>query len=253
MKVALLQTDIAWADPAANLAYLDGAFANYPGMDLYVLPEMFTTGFATVPEGIAEEAPSSSLEWMKRKARELDAAIAGSIALHVDGSYRNRFYFVKPDGDVVYYDKHHLFTYGGEHKLFTAGDEQVVVSWRGWRFRLVVCYDLRFPLWCRNRDEYDVLICVANWPSVRQLALDTLFRARAIENQCYLLGVNRVGKDPACVYAGGTAVIHPYGDTLAGVASGQVGVAVAELDKSMLESYRNRFPVLQDADPFKFQ
>ena len=212
MKVILLQTDICWADPAANVAYMDKLIsAHAQGTDLFVLPEMFSTGFCTSPEGIAESSDSATLRWMKQKAAERNCAIAGSVSVEENGKFYNRFYFVHPDGNVQWYNKKHLFTYGGEDKHYTAGQERVVVNFRGVRFLLEVCYDLRFPVWSRNRGDYDAAIYVASWPSPRVEAWKALLRARAIENQCYVLGVNRVGKDPYCEYSGGTAGIDPYG------------------------------------------
>ncbi len=250
MKAALVQYDIVWADPAENRRRLDVVLDGLKPVDLVVLPEMFSTGFATQPEGVAEEAPSETLEWMKEKARKMDCAVAGSVALHENGQYFNRFWFVKPDGEVTSYDKHHLFTYSGEHLRFTRGEERVVVEWRGFRFLLNVCYDLRFPVWSRNRKDYDAAIYVASWPSVRQYPWDTLLRARAIENQCYVIGVNRVGKDPSCEYGGGTAVIDPYGAALTACVPGAEQILVTDLDMAVLEAFRAKFPVLDDADPF---
>ena len=250
MKTALVQYDIVWADPEANRSRLDALLETLPQVDLVVLPEMFSTGFATQPEGVAEEAPSATLGWMKAKARTMDCAIAGSVALHENGGYFNRFWFVKPSGEVAAYDKHHLFTYGGEHHRFTRGSDRVVVEWRGFRFLLNVCYDLRFPVWSRNRKDYDAAIYVASWPSVRQYPWDTLLRARAIENQCFVLGVNRVGKDPSCEYAGGTAAVDPYGATLTACVPGAEQVLVTDLDMSVLDAFRAKFPVLDDADDF---
>lgn len=252
MRVVLFQMDIAWADPARNWARLDEAIARHPGADLYVLPEMFSTGFATQPQGIAEEAPCATLDWMKRKAAETGAALYGSVALHEEGRYYNRGYFVKPDGEVSVYNKHHLFTHGGEHEYFTAGESRTVVEWKGVRFLLSVCYDLRFPVWLRCKDDYDVIICVANWPTPRQMNFDVLLRARAIENQCYVLGVNRVGTDgPGLDYTGGTALIHPFGQVLERCEDRTEGEIDAELDMTPLVSGRERFPVLADADPFE--
>ena len=253
MKTALVQYDIVWADPAANRRRLDTLLESIPEVDLIVLPEMFSTGFATQPEGVAEESPSVTLEWMKAKAREKDCAVAGSVALHEGGNFYNRFWFVKPDGEVTAYDKHHLFTYSGEHHRFTRGEERVVVEWRGFRFLLNVCYDLRFPVWSRNRKDYDAAIYVASWPSVRQFPWDTLLRARAIENQCYVLGVNRVGKDPSCVYAGGTAAVDPYGATLTACVPGAEQILVTDLDMGVLEAFRAKFPVLDDAEDFEIK
>lgn len=251
MKVILLQTDICWADPAANVAYMDKLIsAHAQGTDLFVLPEMFSTGFCTSPEGIAESSDSATLRWMKQKAAERNCAIAGSVSVEENGKFYNRFYFVHPDGNVQWYNKKHLFTYGGEDKHYTAGQERVVVNFRGVRFLLEVCYDLRFPVWSRNRGDYDAAIYVASWPSPRVEAWKALLRARAIENQCYVLGVNRVGRDPYCEYSGGTAGIDPYGKTLSACADGEEGFAEVVIDMEELQSFRKKFPVLNDADSF---
>lgn len=306
MRVVLLQRSLAWGDPEANLSHLDQALDNNPGADLYVLPEMFTTGFATLPDANVEEEPSKGLAWMKAAANRTGAAIAGSIALRTAEGCRNRFYFVKPeipgqagddgmtgcnkkagedgkvgsdgaagdegkignegatqedgkvgndgaDGSVTIYDKRHLFTYGGEQERFSAGHERVITEWRGWRFLLTVCYDLRFPIWLRNRDDYDAIICVANWPDKRRYHWDTLLRARAIENQCYVLGVNRVGEDPVCVYDGGTILLDPYGNPVASCPDSTQCECSGELDMKMIQDYRAKFPVLEDADIFELK
>ena len=247
MKTTILQRDIKWGDPKANIQRADEAISRNAGSDLYVLPEMFSTGFCTSPEGIAER-DDTTLQWMKSKASEIDAAIAGSIAVEEDGKYYNRFYFVKPDGEVTHYDKKHLFTYGGEHLRFTAGEERVVVEWRGVRILLEVCYDLRFPIWARNRGDYDMILYVASWPTPRVGAWSALLVARAIENQCYVAGVNRVGNDPACEYCGGSVIIDPYGVTIAECEISQESEATAEIDMAALEAFRKKFPVLLDAD-----
>ena len=250
MRITVLQRDIEWANPALNVQRADEAINRHPGSDLYVLPEMFSTGFCTHPEGIAGSTGNDTLEWMKRKASEADAAIAGSIAVTEDGKYYNRFYFVKPDGSVAQYDKKHLFTYGGEHHRFTAGHERVVVAWRGVRFLLEICYDLRFPVWARNRGDYDMILYVANWPVPRASVWSALLVARAIENQCYVAGVNRVGTDPSCEYHGGSVIIDPYGRTIASCAAGEECEATAEVDMEKLMAFREKFPVLDDADNF---
>ena len=162
----------------------------------------------------------------------------------------NRFFFVKPDGSVTRYDKRHLFTYGGEKDRFSGGDERVVVAWRGFRFLLLVCYDLRFPVWMRNRNDYDAILLVANWPVVRQDAWKTLVKARAIENQCFVAGVNRVGSDPVCEYLGGSTLYNPFGEPLARCQDGKESIATGKLSMAMLEEYRSKFPVLEDADDF---
>ncbi len=251
MKITLLQRDITWANPVLNVQRADEAINRNPGADLYVLPEMFSTGFCTHPEGIAESMESDSLQWMKRKAAETNAAIAGSIAVMQNGLYYNRFYFVKPDGSVTHYDKKHLFSYGGEHHRFTAGQERVVVEFRGVRILLEVCYDLRFPVWARNRGDYDLILYVASWPTPRVEAWSALLVARAIENQCYVAGVNRVGTDPNCEYCGGTVLIDPYGRTLAACAMNEECEISGEIDMPALEAFREKFPVLGDADDFE--
>lgn len=252
MKVVLVQQDIVWGDPQANHAHLETILSSHRGADLYVLPEMFSTGFATSPQGIAEEDPFPSLAWMKKMSAEYDAAFAGSIAIRDEDSFRNRFYFVKPSGDVTIYDKHHLFTYGGEPRYFTPGDRRVDVEFRGVRFRLTVCYDIRFPLWCRNCGDYDALICIASWPDRRQSNLDALLVGRAVENQCYVLGVNRVGSDAASLhYTGGTVIIDPWGNDVSRTVYGEEGVIEADLDMEKLGEFRKSFPVLEDADKFE--
>jgi predicted amidohydrolase len=248
MRVTILQRDIAWANPSLNIERLNQAIDRNPGADLYVLPEMFSTGFCTEPQGIAEGNNSLSLRWMTEKAAATNAAIAGSIAVEEDGHYYNRFYFVKPDSEVTSYDKHHLFTYGGEHLRFTAGNKRKIVELRGVRIMLQICYDLRFPIWVRNRGDYDMILYVASWPTPRVAAWSALLVARAIENQCYVVGVNRVGEDPACKYCGGSVVIDPYGRRIASCEDNTEMEASADIDMEALEAFREKFPVLRDAD-----
>lgn len=252
MTVTLVQTDIQWGNPLANKTEVENLLKDVQQSDLYVLPEMFTTGFATDPDGIAE-ADDSTLQWMKGMAANYDAAFAGSVALKTDGGYRNRLYFVKPDGEVSFYDKRHLFTYGGEDKRYTAGEERTIVEWRGVKFLLQVCYDLRFPVFARNsvRDceaAYDVAIYVANWPESRRRVWDVLLQARAMENQCYVIGVNRVGDDNLCHYNGGTILIDAYGKTVVKAQDDAQQCVSASLDMERLKGFRKKFPVLYDAD-----
>lgn len=247
MKISIVQQDIVWADVQENIRRADAAIDSKPGADLYVLPEMFSTGFCTVPEGIAE-TDGVTLQWMKAKAAQVNAAIAGSVAVNEDGKFYNRFYFVKPDGAVTYYDKKHLFTYGGEHERFTAGNERAVVEFRGVRILLEVCYDLRFPIWSRNHGDYDMILYVASWPTVRVAAWKSLLVARAIENQCYVAGVNRVGNDPSNEYSGASMVVDPYGKIIAACDDGVEMSAEADVDMEMLEAFRAKFPVLNDSD-----
>jgi predicted amidohydrolase len=248
MKISIIQQDIVWAEVTENIRKVDSIIDSLPQADIYILPEMFSTGFCTVPDGIAEEAEGQTLQWMKAKSSQINAAIAGSLAVKEQGQYYNRFYFVQPDGTVHHYDKKHLFTYGGEHEHFTAGNERVVVEFRGVRILLEICYDLRFPIWSRNHGDYDMIFYVASWPSVRMGAWKSLLVARAIENQCYVAGVNRVGKDPSNEYAGGSMVVDPYGKIIAECEDGVEMSASAEIDMDMLEAFRAKFPVLNDSD-----
>ena len=218
MKVTLIQMDIVWETAWKNRETAERLMLSAEKSDIYVLPEMWNTGVTTEPQGVAESEDGETLQWMRQMANRLDAAVAGSVAVKCgDGTFRNRLYFMKPDSptplsgknNCQFYDKHHLFSYGGETENYTPGNEQVTVEWRGIRFRLCICYDLRFPLWLRNRDDYDVLICVASWPEARTHAWNVLLCARAIENQCYVLGVNRIGKDPSVSIAGELPLLTP--------------------------------------------
>ncbi|MBQ3630914.1 MAG: nitrilase family protein [Prevotella sp.] len=245
MRIALLQMDLAWNRPAENIRHAD-ALASAQPCDLYVLPEMWATGFVVEPEGVVDdENRSEALAWMRRFAHEHQCALSGSLAVRVaDGSYRNRHYFVTPDS-CIFYDKHHLFTHGGEHRRYTAGQQAVVAEWQGCRFMLQTCYDLRFPVFARYGragNTYDVLVYVASWPASRQLAWDTLIRARAIENQCYVLAVNREGSDPQTSYQGGSAIVDPLGRTVG------ESCCVVDVDLQELPLLRSRFRVLDDRD-----
>ena len=252
MKVAILQTNIEWGRPEENIRQAERLMTWEPDADLYVLPEMWSTGFATEPEGIAEEEASSvALAWMKSKAKDLNCAICGSLAIHVDGTYRNRHYFVDGrNGMVKHYDKHHLFTYGHEDQYYTAGDRHTIVDYEGFRFLLLTCYDLRFPVWSRYSDAYpyDAIICVANWPESRQNAWQILTRARAIENQAYLIGCNRVGNDSYNHYRGCSAIISPIGKTLARCKQNDPDTASFLLDLVSLRHKREKFRVLEERD-----
>ena len=293
MKVTLLQRDILWADPEGNARLNAEIMEKTPGTDLFLLPEMFSTGFATSPDGIAEELDGKgecfTLRWMMQKARQLNCAIAGSVAVKeragrglnsgaeqtrgvhskaesaggellcgdADGvgcRFFNRLYFVTPE-NVFSYDKHHLFTYGGETKRYNAGQEKVIVFWRGVKILLQVCYDVRFPVYVRNTmeegvPEYDAIIYVASWPAKRVPTWKKLLPARAIENQCYVLAVNRVGSDPACDYIGGTMVIDAMGNVVDSCPDAEETSISVDLDMDALNRFRKKFPVLEDADKF---
>ena len=254
MKVAILQTDIEWGRPEENIRKAEQLMAQEPDADLYVLPEMWSTGFATEPEGIAEEEASSvALAWMKAMAKQQQCAICGSLAVHVGDSYRNRHYFVDGRKEVVtHYDKHHLFTYGHENDYYTPGDSHTVVDYEGFRFLLVTCYDLRFPMWSRYSEQhpYDAIISVANWPESRQNAWHILTRSRAIENQAFLIGCNRVGDDSYNHYRGCSAIISPIGKTLACCRPNVADTASYLLDLQSLEHKRTKFKVLEERDNY---
>ena len=201
MKITIIQANTHWTAYKSNASDIEKIISSNADVDLYVLPEMWSTGFVVNTNDIPEEMAEYALAWMKNTAKKHNAAICGSIAVKdVDDenvntetrkTFRNRMYFVKPDGSYSYYDKHHLFSHGGENKMFTPGNNRTVVEWRGWRFLLLVCYDLRFPIWARYNNDYDAIINVANWPQQRIAAWDILTRARAIENQCFFIGCNR--------------------------------------------------------------
>lgn len=253
MKVTLLQTDIRWAQPLENIREADRLLSTATGSDLYVLPEMWSTGFATDAEGIvADEEGNAALLWMQREAREHCCAIAGSLAVRLaDGSCRNRHYFVDGRADrVSWYDKHHLFTYGHENRCYTAGTEHTIVNYAGFRLLLLTCYDLRFPCWCRYATgrEYDAIILVANWPQSRQSAWQVLTRARAIENQCFLVGCNRVGDDAYSHYAGCSVVVDPIGRALGQCRKDCQQVLTVDMDLHELQRRREKFCVLDDRD-----
>ncbi len=252
MKLLLVQTDIVWGDPAANFRRVDELIVgvDVSDIDLIVLPEMFSTGFATEPRGIAERNGALSLEWMRRTAARTNAAVTGSVAVEQEGRFYNRMFFVKPDGDVTAYDKRHLFSFAGEHKTYTGGSERVVVEWRGWRILLQVCYDLRFPVFARSRGDYDMIIYSANWPSVRIDVWNTLTKARAIENLCYVAAVNRTGDDPYVSYSGGTYLFDYKGRAVASD-TGTEQAIIAEADLDALRAFRRKFPAGDDADGFR--
>lgn len=253
LKVALLQKDIVWGDPVKNRKNFSNAMELCGKADLYILPEMFSTGFCSKSQFFAEPSGNSSLEWMKECASRFNAAIAGSIAIDEGGIHYNRFYFVKPDGATDFYDKRHLFTYGGEDNFFKGGKERRIVEYNGFRILLQVCYDLRFPVFSRNMKDYDLAVYVASWPASRAEVWSALLKARAIENQCYVIGVNRVGDDPESHYSGNSIAIDAYGHTVAACTPEKEETVCAELDLAELEEFRKKFPVLEDRDIFELK
>lgn len=245
-RVAIVQRDIVWRDVERNFQQLETMLADVEA-DVVVLSEMFQTGFVTEPEGVADDG--RTLRWMLVVAKQIDAAIVGSVIVREDGQFFNRLYFVKPTGEVEWYDKHHLFSIGGEAEHFARGMERKVVEWRGVRYLLEICYDLRFPVWSRQRGDYDTIIYSALWPKPRREVWRTLLRARAIENQAYVVGVNRIGAEPGLEYAGDSTVIDAYGRTVVDLENRE-SVAVAEMDMDALSLFRGRFNVAVDADAY---
>lgn len=256
LNLALFQWDIVWRDPEANRAAVGRIMESYSGSgaphpDIVVLPECFTTGFVTdIPQ--PEAAGSSpTLEWMISMARAWNSAVAGSIAVEDGGNIYNRFYFVTPSGPISVYDKKHLFRMGGEDRVYTPGNSRVVAVYKGWRILLNVCYDLRFPVWTRNRGgaEYDLILNVASWPAVRMDAALCLCRARAIENLSYFAFANRSGGSPGGEYSGGSAVWDFKGREISGTMrlGGAVAVSAA-LSMSSLRIFREKFPAWMDSD-----
>lgn len=256
LAVTLVQTTLAWHDPAANRRKLETMLAPLVGKtDLVALPEMFTTGFTMQPESVAEIAEGPTVDWMRGQARKLGAVIAGSIATRDAGEYFNRLICMRPDGTHERYDKRHLFRMAHEHDHYTAGTRRVIVDIKGWRVRPLVCYDLRFPVWSRNRfdgdEAYDLVLYVANWPERRRYAWQTLIKARAIENLSYCVAVNCVGKDGNGVnYTGDSAAIDFLGQPMT-EASEQEFVTTVALDRAALRAFREKFPAHLDADEFQ--
>lgn len=247
MKISIVQNAPEKGNWIQNLTDLDQIIGGGCGADIYVLPEMFATGQYIDPADVVQTMDGPIVNWLQDKASKLNAAICGTLPVTENGSIYNRLCFAMPDGKMVYYDKHHLFTYSGEALNYSPGRNRVVVEFRGLRILLLICYDLRFPTFSRNRDDYDAVFYPANWPDKRILAWDTLLRARAIENQCYAIGVNRAGSDDFGFYPGHSAIITPYGETLIQTDE-RPQMLSADLDMERLARFRTKFPVLQDAD-----
>lgn len=248
-RVAIVQRSIVWCDVEANLALLERMLEGVEA-DIVVLSEMFPTGFVTEPNGVADDGVT--LRWMQRMAERMNAAIVGSVSVKNGEEYRNRMYFVKPDGEVEWYDKRHLFSVGGEHLRYKAGAERKVVVWRGVRYLLEICYDLRFPVWSRCRGDYDAMLYVALWPKPRREVWRTLLRARAIENQAYVVGVNRIGEEPGLEYSGDSAVVDYCGRDVVDMCQSE-GVEVVEIDVEAQQRFRAKFNVSVDADVFEIK
>jgi len=252
LRVTLVQTEVAWQDPATNRRNLAAHFRGLIGhTDLVVLPEMFSTGFSMEAGQLAEPMDGPTVGWMREEAAALGVALTGSLIVRDGDRCYNRLVWVRPDGSVAHYDKRHLFRMADEHHHYGAGAERLVVEHKGWRICPLVCYDLRFPVWSRNRGDYDALLYVANWPQRRAPAWNALLRARAIENACYVVGVNRIGRDGnGATYAGDSVALDFLGQPLSSEGGGD-RVETAVLDLESLRAYRESFPTHLDADRFE--
>jgi len=255
LRISLVQVDIFWEDKERNLERYGNLLKGLSGKsDLAVLPEMFSTGFSMQAMHLAEADDGTTIQIVRSWAKEYGLAICGSF-LAKDDSDRifNRGFFIDPDGNRWFSDKRHLFRMGLEQEQFIAGNRKVIIPYKGWNFRLIICYDLRFPVWIRNRkNEYDILICSANWPSSRASVWQNLLIARALENQCYVCGVNRIGKDGNLIEHQGDSVLLDFkGNRMEGAGAGEESVVTGVLRKDLLADFRARFPAWMDADDFE--
>lgn len=257
LRVSLLQSTLFWKDKAKNLGMFNPRIQSLKGKtDIAVLPEMFNTGFCMDAVELAEEMDGEVVKWMKNTAAENRLIVTGSVIIKEGTNYFNRLIWMLPDGNFGYYDKRHRFGFAGENNHFTAGNKRLIASVKGWKINLMVCYDLRFPVWIRQQGggsadaEFDLLIVVANWPERRKHAWQTLLQARAIENQCYCIGVNRVGDDGNNIYhSGNSMVVDPLGEILYAKEYEEDTFTIS-LDRKYLDEVRTRFPFLKDRDNF---
>lgn len=252
LKIAFIQPNTVWEKPKQNRTNITQKFTELnEDIDLLILPETFTTGFSMKPNELAESMDGKTVKWMQQLALENNMAVTGSIQIEENNKYYNRLLFIFPSGEFQFYDKRHLFSLAEEDKVFTAGNEKLIIEYKDWKICPMICYDLRFPVWSRNVEEYDVLIYVANWPKPRILAWDVLLKARAIENMCYCVGVNRVGEDiQQNEYSGNSAVYDVLGNPVSTIKSGKEHIEVVTLDKKHIEYYRNKLNFLADRDNF---
>ncbi len=256
ISVSIIQTNIVWENKEMNLKILSKKIAKVKDIsDLVVLPEMFNTGFSLKPEKNFETIDGNTIKWLKKQAIERKIAIAGSLIIKENNNFFNRFVFVYPNGEIKFYDKRHLFRMANEHNFYTPGNKRVIIDYMGWKIILQVCYDLRFPVWSRNIDnEYDLMIYVANWPKPRISQWETLLAARAIENQAYVIGVNRIGIDGNSLsYIGASKILNPKGENLVQIDTKRETIETTELSYSTLLTYREKFPVVFDTDSFEIK
>lgn len=251
LKVALIQTALAWENPTENRSHLAQKITGFmEDVDLIVLPEMFSSGFTMNPKNVAETMQGETISWLQHLAKAKNCAITGSLVVEENDNYYNRLVFVFPNGEIKTYDKRHLFTLAGEDKVYTAGSEKILIDYKGFKICPLICYDLRFPVFARNVENYDLLIYVANWPKPRVNAWDILLKARAVENMCYAIGVNRIGTDHNNLeYVGHSQAVDFLGNYLVEPQESE-GVFIVELDKEKLLGTRNRLAFLDDKDNF---
>jgi len=252
LRIALVQQEILPNNPAHNLDTFAHVMKGLENIDLFILPEVFTTGFCSNARHYAEVVDGTAYRWMAQQARTLNAVITGSLVVKEGHTYFNRLVWMRPDGSYSHYDKRHLFRMAGEHERYASGNERVLVELNGWRILPLICYDLRFPVWSRNCNDYDLALYVANWPSARALHWNRLLQARAIENLSYVAGVNRVGMDEKHQhYSGDSCVFSPAGETV--FTSQEPGTFVVELFANKLIEHRANFPAYMDADEFEIK
>lgn len=253
LRVTIIQSDLIWENPTENRARFETKIqAISSATDLIVLPEMFTTGFTMNAQNMAQTMDGATVKWMQKIAKEKQVAIVGSLIISENNKYYNRLLFVHSTGNIEFYDKRHTFTLAGEHEVFSAGKQRLIVNYKGWKICPLICYDLRFPVWSRNTENYDLLLYVANWPKPRINAWDTLLQARAVENMSYTIGVNRVGNDKKGLeYTGNSAIIDSLGNLIERFDDGKEHVATFTIDKNSQDKWREKFQFLEDRDSFE--
>jgi omega-amidase len=252
MNISIVQPDLGWEDKTANFSNLSRMISPlFNKTDIVILPEMFNTGFSINPEKLSELPGTETLKWMLNLSQQGNFGLCGSYIVKENGKYFNRLVFVAPDNQTWHYDKRHLFSMGGEDKIFSAGKNRLVFNFRGVNISPYICYDLRFPVWSRNRNDCDLIIYSANWPEVRRDVWNTLLKARAIENQCYVAGANRIGTDGNGIgYCGDSILISPKGDAICTANRNEEGSLTGEISMTELADFRKKFPVQKDADGF---
>ena len=252
LRVAVFQFDLFWEDPEANRAKVDRWLKKTnESVDVVFLPEMFSTGFTMNVESVAESMTGATIQWLKEKSKEYQLAICGSMIIREDDGYFNRMLFVEPSGVISSYNKRHLFTMASEENHFQKGTERIIINYKGWRICPLICYDLRFPVWSRNNYDYDLLVYSANWPQNRKEVWNTLLKARAIENQTYVVGANRVGVDGNSVsYSGNSQLIDAKGSIIAETEDYYENIVTGDFSYQDLIKFRAAFPVLNDSDDF---